>query len=353
MKLKTLFLIITILALFSGGILSYNHNFKVIPAAFEKDIGNYLSVDIEAKAELIDNHFSKINEDILFLANSPRIKNMLRQETSTSEYATKLTIDSKVDIISKEVENYILNNPDLTIKDLKKDFEFQKIIVQKFENNGYSLAIDESTEEIYFHPNSNLIGMKAKEAAGNDIGTYILFKKAQINGESYGYYNWIDGEGKNREKYGHFKKVNIKTREGISLIIEVTDYVDSYRTIKNLNKKDDEFLKEFSNTNDYMHVLFYNKDGFLIYEADNSFSLGTNIKNLHNSKYKNILNLVKNNDNNKTVFRDFFIINEHTFILNAFPVYDNGEYLGILSIHEKIDNINEMYHKDALKILKI
>ena len=69
----------------------------------------------------------------------------------------KFSIEQKAVDIGKQIEIYMLSNPEMTLDDLMDDPYFQAIAVQKIGKTGYTAVVDSKTFVIYFHQHESYL----------------------------------------------------------------------------------------------------------------------------------------------------------------------------------------------------
>ena len=139
----------------------------------------------------------------------------------------ELSIKLKALEVARQVEDYIRNNPDKTLKDLQNDSVFQKIAIQQVGKTDYT-AILNFDLIVKFHKQEDLIGFDAHLFKNDFPELWSILLKSDGGYDSSGYYSWRDENGIYREKYNYQAVVNEKTADKAGLIISVTTYLDEY-----------------------------------------------------------------------------------------------------------------------------
>ncbi|MCD4761789.1 hypothetical protein K8R32_02400, partial [bacterium] len=109
----------------------------------------------------------------------------------------ELSIKLKALQTAAQVEEYLKNNPNLTIKELQADPDFKKIAVQQVGETGYTAVIDVNSGYFYFHPQDALVNTDAYALKDNLPDWWEIIRQT-IGGqceESSGIYKWSEDDG--------------------------------------------------------------------------------------------------------------------------------------------------------------
>ena len=173
------------------------------------------------------------------------------KEESFGELSIKLKALQTV----AQVEEYLKDNPNLTIKELQADPVFKKIAVQQVEESGYTAVIDVNSGYFYFHPQEILVNTDshALEDKLPDFWGIISRTIGEECRESSGIYKWTEDDGSITKKYMYLACVDGATADGKNLFVGATAYLDETDASKYLEKyevkKDftyDEYFKEIA-----------------------------------------------------------------------------------------------------------
>lgn len=149
--------------------------------------------------------------------------------------------------IVSEIELYLTAHPKYSLKDLKKNKNFQRIALQKVGENGYTAIHEVPSGVNRFHPNPEIIDINLNTLA-NELPEFgKLIKEHLANGgkDLGGFYNWRDANGTLKKKYMFLKVVNVKTADNVKLGLGVTTYIDDYSVILNaINEKTQKILQQ-------------------------------------------------------------------------------------------------------------
>jgi hypothetical protein len=313
-------------------------------ASFNNQVEDYLVSVIDSNEERIGDVFDELERDVLFLAESDKVKEILKKDIGESEAAAKFDVDGKVFIVARETENYIRSHPDMTIDDLRQNLEFDSIIVQNIGSIGYSMAYGAEDREILFHKNPEFIGMGTNAFNENSPGLFEISEAAIIKGSSFGFYDWKDPDGKIRRKYAEFRKISSKTADGINLISGTTAYVDDYLVAQNVGNSLDNYFVEFEEARDYHNILFISKDNRIVYMVGTKDGLGSNLENVVNG-FGEIVSVINKLEGKNIGFYGPFLGHLSDVYLQfamASRVYDGEEFLGTLVIIDEMDSVNEI-----------
>ncbi|MCK5211195.1 cache domain-containing protein, partial [Candidatus Parcubacteria bacterium] len=145
----------------------------------------------------------------------------------------ELSIKLRALQVAGQVEEYLKNNPDLTIKELQVDLVFKRIAVQRVGETGYTAIVDVNSGYFYFHPQEALVNTDTHALKGNLSNWWEIIRQTigdQCR-ESSGLYNWQEDDGSVTEKYMYLACVDGATADGKNLFVGATAYLDEYKEI--------------------------------------------------------------------------------------------------------------------------
>lgn len=147
-------------------------------------------------------------------------------------------IRNKAQETAKKADEYIKNNPELTIADLQKDALFQDIAVQIIGDGGYTGIMDLDSGYFYFHPQKNLINTDAHAFSEKFPAFWKIFSNTMgdVCRESFGHYDWKEVDNTITKKYMHTACLNNPTADGKRLFVGATAYIDRRDAEKYLEK---------------------------------------------------------------------------------------------------------------------
>src|SRR3989339_1074255 len=320
-KMKFLFVfLITFLplSLFVGSSIFIYDNFygnKPFENQILKDLENFAN----SKANLIQEEFNGVKEDVSFLSNSKEIKN---------------------------IEEFLILHPEMTLEDLLKSEEFNKIAIQQVGETGYTYVGSMVDGIFYFHPDVNvrLKSYNTWEDIFPDIWRLIddIIKSSPCQ-DSEGFYDWKDINGVIRKKYTYHSCINAKTKDNYTFYIGASTYIDEYSETVRLASELDKELRNFQEVHDYDDLILINKNGDIIWTFKKENYLGISLnKGVYNSStLSKIYNKVKS-DLGISVFGPIYsdLTNENIILVTS-PIfnYDNqtnkNNFIGIIAIKLK------------------
>ena len=130
--------------------------------------------------------------------------------------------------VAKEINDYIVNHPNLTIEDLQNDSEFESLAVQTVGDNGYTTVLDSKTGYFYFHPQTKLVHTDAHLLKDSLPDWWKIVNQtigSKCNNSS-GYYDWKESDGTISKKYMALTCINTLTADNKNLFIASTAYLD-------------------------------------------------------------------------------------------------------------------------------
>ncbi|MDH3353178.1 MAG: cache domain-containing protein [Nanoarchaeota archaeon] len=313
--------------------------------AFKEQVKNGLVSVSELREERIGDWILEQENDIQILADSNSIKELLTQNTSSSELAIKLNIDNHANIISSNIENYIRSNPGMTLKALQYNAEFNSIIIQPIGKEGYTSLIVKQRPAMIINQSNNFTKFIYNLSDKDKRSEEILAKAISLDEDSSGFYNWINPDGKVVKKYVYFSVIQAKTLDGYEFILMTTGYVDNYQTIKNVPKDIDNYLSKFRINNDYHNLILISTDGNIIYMNHEMENFGGNLKwkeNINTGIAKNYQNAKITN--NISFFGPFVMHYGEIFMKMSIisPVYSEEKLLGFVGLIKGMDDVIEI-----------
>ena len=262
MKLgNLLFSFLFFLILIFGSLFFYSLNY-LEDAYFNQEVKNNLESLTNIRAERINNYFDERKEDLIFISESDKIKNLFKQKTVINESFAINDVNYHSKIIFKEVENFLKVHPKMTLKELQENNEFKTLAVQSLGNQGYS-AIAGDNNLILFHKYDSFIG-KTIFSLGNPEALNLV-NSARITGESQGFFNWTDPDNITRKKYGKLIRIPSEMFNESILIIVVTTYTEDYKELSNINLETQNYLTDLKNSYDFSLLNLISPDGSIVY----------------------------------------------------------------------------------------
>ena len=335
------FLLLGIFLFVLFNVLSYFH----MEANLMESINSELDSDVNNKSEKIEDYVSDLKNDIEFLSKSDEIKVALDDEVKSFEELAINDVDSKKRSIFREVENYILAYPDMTLSELQNSAEFQRIAVSQVGKNGYTFVFDSDSLICYFHKENRRIGFDYHEMKDSFPELWSLFEGSTTNGTSEGFYYRDEVDGNISYKYVSILEIPTKTADGISLSVAVTAYLDDYKALDS----EIDFLEDFSS--EYKSVFLIDSDGYVIYVSGDEERLGINVEWEESWDYGVSVAYFDSFDKKDVSFSGPFM-DEYGSVYPEFyvvsPVYDSGKLLGYVVLEEDMKDIYDIMDYKSL-----
>lgn len=344
MKLRSVFLILIIVYYLVGAGWAVIYLVDSGEESFHNQIEDYLVSVISSNNERIDDVISEVEEDVLFLSESEKVKDIFKKEVLESEAAAKIDVDGKVSVVARIVENFIKANPEMTLEELRGDNEFRRIATQKVGETGYAVLLDAESTLTYVHVDPKVEGTVIIGSGRSANGVEDILEEAVGNGVGSGFYDWEDIDGKMRRKYMELRRIETKTADGVALLSGTTAYVDDYLVVEDVSSDLVDYFAEFDAIRGYHNILFVSKDNRIIYMAGTEDGLGSNLKNVR-SGFGDLSSLVDVLGNGDVGFYGPFIghgADISTQFAVASRVYDGEEFLGTIAV------IEDMAHMDDI-----
>lgn len=336
-KVKFMLVVFTIGIFLATGFVSVSYFYN--ERALLKKVSDELSEVAKDKSKKIHDYLSGLEKDIQFLQESPEVENLLKKDLVFDEDALKKNVEQRARIITKEVENYIRAHPEVTLKDLQKSDEFQKIAVQPIGKEGYSASFEAGSLISYFHKDPNIVDFDLHTLEESNPEFFGIISRIKDGEEIVDdFYDWKESSGEIRKKYGSFRRVPVKTADSKSLTIGTTAYIDEYKTIDTKSK----LLENFNRDNDYHDIVLITPEGYVSYMAYEHLFFGTNIEWESNLEEGVSVNYFEVKENKEILFHGPFLEEYgHIYPLVSImaPVYENNKLLGYIAIVENMDHL--------------
>jgi len=136
-------------------------------------------------------------------------------------------IQNKAKDVAKQVEIYLRSHPDISMQELQSDAEFGKIAVQTVGKTGYTCLYEAPAGITRIHPNPSLIDYRMSLLSEKIPSWWAIYKQSLSGTEVSGYYDWLEPDGKIREKYMTMTPVGVKFHDTL-LMIAATSYIDEF-----------------------------------------------------------------------------------------------------------------------------
>ncbi|MDX9746234.1 MAG: PAS domain S-box protein [Syntrophales bacterium] len=150
-----------------------------------------------------------------------RIDRVIRNMAETS-------IREKAEDVALQLDIYLSQHRDLTLRDLQNSMEFRRLAVQPFGISGYTAVHDLTTGAVRFHLNAEIENQDLKDYARPLPGFMSILEEARLQKRSGGYYAWKDFDDEVYTKFMYVIALNTPTADGIRLSVASTSYLDEY-----------------------------------------------------------------------------------------------------------------------------
>lgn len=266
--------ILIILSLITGGIF-YNYSSLYI----KKEASQFMVALSENNSKLFQMYINSREQDVLSLADSPIVKDSFDPTLGEGVNYAQSQIKKIAQKTSQEIEEYLKANPNLTIKDLQNDQNFQRIAVQPVGETGYTAVTDYETLICRFHKNEKIIDLNLKSLSDSLPGFWSVISKSQGGKNVEGFYDWNEPDGSVEKKYMYIETVNIKTADGVGLNVAATTYLNEFGYYLNSYSEAREYMKNFNDYHGYLDMLLVKTNGETWLSAKNKILNGVNIAN--------------------------------------------------------------------------
>lgn len=306
---------------------------------FNRQIEHQLSDVAKSHAERIDDYFNERKQDARFLEGSNRVRELLKSELSSEDFAAVADVDIKSRIVQKEIDNYLKANPKLTADDLWNLSEFREIAIRPVGETGYTTPLNLDDMVVIAHKHPAFDGLDINTLKEKQKEIYAITMKGVEEGYAEGFYNWTEPDGEVNRKFTNILIVPTRTADGKRVGLSTSTYVEEYKSIKEVPAEVDEHLKSFVKTRGYENMFLVSPDGYLIYVTGGGEGLG---RKLERGGLDYALDIAFSGaPQNPEVIGPFFIGSDDSLYTGAVsPVYDRGELLGTVVLISGMEPIN-------------
>ena len=137
-------------------------------------------------------------------------------------------IREKAEDVASQLDIYLFQHRNLTLKDLQRSLEFRRLAVQPFGISGYTSIHDLRTGIVLFHLNAEIENQDIREYARSLPGYRKVLDEARLQKRASGYYDWKDFDGQVYTKFMYVVGLNTLTADGVRLAVASTSYLDEY-----------------------------------------------------------------------------------------------------------------------------
>jgi PAS domain S-box-containing protein len=152
----------------------------------------------------------------------------------------QVIIQNRANDVATQVRLFLDFNPDLDMQQLQRNERFKSLAVQKVGLTGYTCLYEARTGIMRMHPNPDLIDQDMRFLAEKLPAWWAIFEPSLAGVETSGYYDWIEADGRIRQKYMTMTPVAVKSQNK-TLMIAATTYIDEFSIpVLTMNTKSEE-----------------------------------------------------------------------------------------------------------------
>ena len=141
-------------------------------------------------------------------------------KSSLGQMGERMIKEKAIDVAT-EIELFIKTHPTVKREELLRDPWLKSIAVQKVGETGYT-AVHDNMGINYFHVNPQIVGSDLHDLSIK-LPAFGKILDASLKGPAYGYYDWMDADGRIRSKYMYLAHV-----KDTDLIVAATTYIDEF-----------------------------------------------------------------------------------------------------------------------------
>lgn len=311
----------------------------------------------DSKALRVTDFLEQKKDDVVFLSELKNVKEIFEMDLEISEELMKEKIKIISEEIRDEIDDFLLRNPKMSVKDLQNSSEFKKIAVQRVGGTGYTFVYDYDAMINLFHSKEKFRGINytlLKDDPGRE-GWWELTALTQYGEKELGgFVLWEEPDGSFKRKYKYTTITKTKTSDNIGLAIAATTYIDEYTGTVKLDEEISEEFISFQENKGYSDLIFIDLDGNIIWTAKENNELGTNIITgpYNESILSNVFNKAKKDLDVGVSDILTYGLREELSVFITSPVFDvdkNSEKIYVIGIVVlKIDNkkIQQLINED-------
>jgi len=144
----------------------------------------------------------------------------------------EIIIENQAILTKKLLDQYIENNPDVTLDDLVASEEFQSLGIQPVGEKGYTVVVQVDNQRMLAHPNEALLGKVMLDSLrGNPkMDDWWRVVETTYNNplkDSFGYYKWPEADDTYSEKYQYLTVLDNKVEDKY-ISVSATTYVSEF-----------------------------------------------------------------------------------------------------------------------------
>jgi len=352
MRIKTKILVsvftpVLLFVLIAVGISLY---FFTIPE-LKQQAYDRLELAAMSRVNRINSYFEERKNDLEFLASSSQARQLLNEEYVENVTRVKIGIKARALEVGEQVDEYIREHPEMTVKDLQNDQEFQQIAVQKVGETGYTALTDYTGLICRFHDKESIVDLDLHSLAEKLPGFWSVMSKTEGGQVSDGFYNWQEPDGSIRKKYMYIVVIEEKTADGVGLHVAATTYIEEYGLSIELFKQTEDYLTGFYNIHDYENIITVKPNGEILWllleeEEEEEEDISDNLldDDYKERKLSEVFKLVIGNQETAIVDYGFHEHNNQFVFYMGTLIYDEfkQEILGVLILEIGANEIDKI-----------
>lgn len=270
------------------------------------------------------------------ISNFEIIKNIIKTEKEFDLNVTKKEAIRATNLVSKKIENYLIVNRDLTVEELSNNPEFLELCEEYVGNEGYTTVIIKETLYNIYHPNEKLIGKKIDTSIVSEDFIKMI-DELNIGKKNSSSFYYLISENEPIFKYSYAKEIPLKTKDNQTLIVIATINYDDLKIVKNISKKDLDFLKEIIKIKKYHSINILDDQGKLIFDVTHGGN-GINVSKFDYGLYLAYLDS-KENKTSSIIGPTYHEFEDRSYYVYSIiiPIIEKEKILGYLGIQIEKD----------------
>ena len=280
-----------------GGFFIFYNNYLGVNI-LETQVLNNLENIAQSKANRIDTFLSERKSDAIFLSETKEIRTAFDEKTLANIALLENIVENGARRTAIDVENYILNHPNMTLEELQQDPNFKEVAIQRVGKTGYTVLYGPETFVNYLHYDPKEINSNHDDIWNSSAHVQVakLLRAAEKSEEDVsGFYHLIQRDDE-REKFMYIHMLPGRYFDGIKLSIKSTVYIDEFGESIKLASDLDKELEDFQKRKGYLDIILINPDGDIVWTAEQRNDLGTNLKTgpYNDTNLAKVYNIAKN-----------------------------------------------------------
>ena len=99
----------------------------------------------DSKVSLINDFLEQTKDDATFLSETQYVKDIFKMNLTISDELMSKKIKNIADNTRYNVDEFIINHPEMTAEDLQKSSEFREIAINDVGETGYTFVLNTNT----------------------------------------------------------------------------------------------------------------------------------------------------------------------------------------------------------------